>query len=184
MKHVVIPVIALLSVRALAGDFRVLEFGASCADVAGQEAALGATQVKPRVEGMGLLAFEGEAFGRRLDFFYFCPEDVLFAGDYFFPSQPLADAVASYEAMHRKLSAIYGASVLDNSPWMQPTVDSRRLETDPLKYMTTWGSPRVSIAMIFLPSLPEQPPGWRVAIHFGEAVGARSNKSLERTRGR
>jgi hypothetical protein len=183
MMRAATSILALLSVPTLAGDFRLLDFGASCANVAAQEVALGAKEVRPRVEGMGILAFEGEAFDRRLDFTYFCPKGVLFTGDYYFPSQPLSDAVVSYEAAHKQLSTIYGAPVLDNSPWMQPAVDTRWLESNPLKYMTTWNTPRISIATIFLPSLPEQPPGWRVAIHFGQSLDAeRSNKSLERTR--
>ena len=175
----------LLSVPAVAADFRTLDFGASCADVVAQESALGSKAVKPRVEGMGIFAFEGQGLNRELDFTYFCPKGALFTGDYFLRPQPLADAVVSYESVHKALSAIYGAPVLDNSPWMQPTVDSRWLEKDPLKYMTTWNTPRLSITTSFLPSLPEQPTGWRVFVHFGLALKAtRSNTSLERTRER
>jgi hypothetical protein len=161
----------------------LLDFGASCADVPAQEAALGAKEVKPRVEDMGLLAFEGKAFDRRADFTYLCPKGALIAGDYYLLSQPLPDAIASYEAIHKQLSTIYGAPFLDNSPWMQPYIDSRWLEKNPLRYMTTWRTPRVSVTTVFLPSLPEQPSGWRVAIHFGQpSAAARSNTSLERTR--
>jgi hypothetical protein len=179
------PILLLLPLSALAGDFRTLDFGASCTDVVAQEIALGSKAIKPRVEGMGILFFEGEGFGRQLDFSYFCPKGALFAGDYLLRPEPLSDAIASYESVHKALSGVYGAPILDNSPWAQPTVHARWLEKDPLKYMTTWQTPRLSVTTFFSPSLPEQPTGWRVSIHFVPAFGAtRSNPSLERTRER
>ena len=178
-------ILFLLSAPGLASDFRTLDFGASCADVVVQEIALGSKQVPPRVEGMGILAFKGQGFDRQLDFTYFCPKGVLFAGDYYFPSQPLSDSFVTYETVYKALSAMYGAPVLDNSPLKQPSLGSRWLEEDPFKYMTTWNTPRVSVATILLRSFPEEPAGWRVAVHFGQALGVeRSNTSLERTRGR
>jgi hypothetical protein len=166
----VMPVLALLSAPAFCADFRMLDFGASCANVAAQETSSGAKQIQWRVEGTGILAFEGQAFDQRLVFTYFCPKGVLFTGDYYFPSEPLAEATASYEVAHKQLSTTYGPPVMDNAPWVQSVVDSHRLESDPRKYMTAWHTPRVSVTTILLPSQDNEPPGWRVAIHFGEIL--------------
>jgi hypothetical protein len=175
MRFATVVLAILFTAPATASDFRMLEFGASCANVAAHESALGAREIK-RPDVMGLLAFEGIAFGRRLVFTYFCPKGVLFTGDYYFPSQPLPDAAASYEAVHAQLSATYGVPDSDNSPLTKPPIVPGWEVTDPRQYMTTWRTPRVSITTILLPSRKDEPTGWRVAIHFGQPLDAeRSN---------
>jgi hypothetical protein len=166
--RIIALVLTLTLQPACAGDFRLLDFGASCADVASQEVALGAKEVKWSVEGIGVRAFEGLAFDRKLVFTYFCPKGVLVAGDYYFPLEPLSDAVVSYEAAHKHLSATYGQAFSDNSPWSPAGIDPRPLERDPRKYLTTWISQGVSVTTILLPSKEPVASLWRVAVHFGE----------------
>jgi hypothetical protein len=161
------PLLTLLSLPAFAGDYRSLDIGDSCENVAVQETKLGSKPIEWHVKDMPILAFEGVAFDRRLIFTYFCPNGALLAGDYYLPSEPPSDAVESYEAVHKNLSAIYGAPAIDNTPWMQPAVDPQWLERDPQRYMTIWRTTRVSVTTIFLPSQNDEPAGWRVAVHFG-----------------
>jgi hypothetical protein len=141
--------------------------------------------IKWRVEGIGMIAFEGIAFDRRVVIAYFCPKGELFTGNYFFPVEEMAAALASYEAVHKQLSAIYGAPWLDNTPWMQPAVDPRWLQSDSRYYSTTWDTSRIKVTTMLMPSQADERPGWRIAIVVGRAhYEERSNKSLERTRER
>jgi hypothetical protein len=132
-----------------------------------KESFLGSKQIKSRLDDVSLPTFEGLEFDIGVVFNYFCPKGALVAGDYYFPSEPLADAVASYERVHKLLSKLYGPPVTDNTPWMPPGENRDWIEKQPLRYRTTWHSPRVSVNALFLPSLEDQPKGWRVTLHFG-----------------
>ena len=74
--RIIVLALTLSLEPAFASDFRLLDLGASCANVASQELALGAKEVKWSVEGIGVLAFEGSAFDRKLVFTYSCPKGV------------------------------------------------------------------------------------------------------------
>jgi hypothetical protein len=129
------------------------------------------------------MAFEGKAFGRELIFTYFCPKGVLFTGNYYFPVETLNEVIASYESVHKQLSVTFGAPWLDNSPWMQPAVDPRWLQSDPKHYMTTWNTSRLRVSTSIMPSQEGEPKGWRLfMVYSGELSRERSNNSLERTR--
>jgi hypothetical protein len=179
-------ILLTLAGPAVAGDFRALDIGASCATATVVEESLGNKRIKWGAnEGDTVLAFQASAFGRPIVLNYFCPRGVLFAGNYFLPVQSLADAALSYESVHKELSETYGAPFVDNSPWVKPARDSKWIETDARKYMTTWNTPRVSVTMSVMPSLESEAPGWRIFIVYGGPIGGeRSNTSLERTRER
>ena len=113
--------IPFLATSAFAADFRTLNFGESCAEVVSKESSLGSRQIKSRVEGMSLFTFEGLEFDRPVVFSYFCPSGKFLAGDYYFSSEPLSDAVASYERVHKLLSNLYCPPVMDNTPWSPPS---------------------------------------------------------------
>lgn len=159
--------VAVLATPTLATDFRTLDFGDSCAEVVSKESDLGSKATKSSAEGMGVFTFEGLEFDRQVVFSYFCSNGAFLAGDYYFPSETPSDAVASYERIHKLLTDLYGPPVMDNTPWMPAGENRDWLEKEPMRYRTTWHSARVSVNALFLPSLEDQPKGWRVTLHFG-----------------
>ena len=129
MRHVVLA-FTLLAGPAPAADFRVLDIGAPCAEVASQETSLGSREVPwGEIRGATVHAFEGNAFGSKLFFLYVCARDALLTGNYFFPVEELSVAAATYKALHKQMSATYGSPALDNSPIrLQPVIQNGGLE--------------------------------------------------------
>jgi hypothetical protein len=169
MRHLALTILAWSGI-ASAADFRVLDLGARCADIALLEASLGSTKVEwTPIEGAQVFGFRGSAFDRSLLFTYLCKHDVLMTGNYFFPIENLDTAVSSYRAVHDNLSGTYGAPRLDNSPWMQPYLEPRALQQDPRKYVTTWDNSRVAITISIMPAQPSEPEGLRVFVLYRRA---------------
>jgi hypothetical protein len=135
-----------------------------------REFSKGARETAWPAAGLGVIAFDGKAFGRRLVFTYFCQKGVLFAGNYYFPAESLAAAAASYESVHRKLKRTYGAPWLDDSPWSISDLSGPRYEADPQRFMTTWKTNRFRVTTSILPPQENEPKGWRVAIVFSQAA--------------
>jgi hypothetical protein len=173
------------SMPAVGADFRLLDFGASCAAIEAKEAALGSTRTEwPKIDAAEMYAFKGTAFKSQVTIGYFCSNDSLLAGNYFFPKGELDAALASYEVAHKELVSEYGAPFLDDSRWMTP-MDSRWLKGDPKNYSTTWKTPRAWIHLSILPLRDEGKTQWQLAVMYTKpTAGVSSNTSLERTRGR
>jgi len=184
MKHIAVALV-LVTGPAVSADFRVLDIGAPCTEIAAQEIALGSRQVPwSPVEGVTVFAFEGKAFGASVDLTYVCSHGALLTGNYFFPIEELAAATARYEGLHKKIPATYGEPESDNTPWMRP-LDSRWLQADAKRFQTTWNTSRILVTTSIMPSQPSERTGWRVFVFYCATHDPeRSNKSLERTRER
>jgi hypothetical protein len=174
-----------IATSAVGADFRVLDFGASCAAVDSKEAALGSTKAEwPKLDAAEMHAFKGTAFQAQVTIGYYCSSDALLAGNYFFPAGELEAVLANYEAAHKELVSTYGAPFLDSSSWMTP-MDSRWLEGDPKRYSTTWKTERAWVHMSILPLRDEGKGQWQLAVMYTMATAdVSSNISLEQTRGR
>lgn len=155
-----------LSGSITAADFRALDIGGSCEDIAAAEAALGSTPIEwPALQWGVMHAFEGRAFDSGVRIAYLCSDGKLVTGNFFFQAGDLTAALANYGIVHAELSKTHGDAYLDNSRWMQP-MDSRWLESDPEKYSTTWRTPRVWVTMNILPIIEAGRPGLQLAISY------------------
>ena len=177
----------VVSTSAVGADFRVLDFGDSCAAIGAKEAALGSTRAEwPKLEAAEVHAFKGPAFQTQVIIGYYCSNDSLLAGNYFFPKGDLEKALGNYEVAHKELASTYGAPFLDDSRWMAP-MDSRWLQEDPIRYSTTWKTPRVWVHLSILALRDEgkSKGQLQLAIMYTKSTAdVSSNKSLERARGR
>jgi hypothetical protein len=177
----------VVSTSAVGADFRLLDFGASCAAIDAKEAALGnATAEWQKLEEVEMHAFKGSAFQAQVIIGYYCSNDSLLAGNYYFPKGDLEIALAHYEVAHKELASTYGVPFLDDSRWMAP-MDSRWLQEDPRKYSTTWKTPRVwvHLSILALHDEGKSEGQWQLAIMYIKATAdVSSNTSLERTRER
>ena len=61
----------------------------------------------------------------------------LCTGNYFFPEESLEAAVESYHKLYNDFIVLYGAPILDNSPWQvgAASMDPRLIASDPRRYM-------------------------------------------------
>jgi hypothetical protein len=97
---------------------------------------------------------------------YFCLKGTLFSGNYYFPVEQLDAAVNSYRAAYDLLVSMYGAPLVDNSPWQVGTSskDPRAIASDPREYMTAWKTPRSNATISLMPNFPSESLGRRVFI--------------------
>jgi hypothetical protein len=141
----------LIAPLADAADFRVLDFGSSCATVNELEASLGSVQILWSKVSPDLHTFSGSAFDRQVSIVYLCPRGNFEVGNYFFASQSPDDAVKTYRRLHDALVVEYGVPYIDNSPWQTnaDTVDPRSIASDPSKYIVAWRDERTHRTMAF-----------------------------------
>src|SRR5688572_535799 len=94
-------VLLSFSVTAHAAKFRVLDFGDICTAVPELEAAPGSISIPwKQPDGEDLYAFKGRAFDREVSIVYHCVKGSLYGGSYFFPLEPLDEAVESYKSIY------------------------------------------------------------------------------------
>lgn len=148
--------LALLVVGpAVGGDFRTLDFGEKCDNLESMEAAFGSRPVEwPKLDQSEMHAFDGTAFEREVTIGYLCSDGRLLTGNYFFPFEDRQTAVASFEAVHKQLSRIYGT----------PRV------YEPGDLGARWKTPRVWIQANVMSLREEQPKRFRLVILFGRTT--------------
>lgn len=153
----------LFAAQAEASDFRILDFGQSCANVAELEGAIGSRPMQWDPQRQDLQAFKARVFDRDVSVLYFCPNDALFGGHYFLPDEGLPDALKTFRALYDSLTFSYGDAMQDNTPW-QRTADARFTEADPRKYMVTWHDTRVKTTLSLMPTKKDESGLWHVFV--------------------
>jgi len=154
---------------ALANDFRVLDWGESCAPVLEREKVMGSKPLAWNPSGPEYLAFEDEAFGKRLSILYFCPRGALFSGNYFFPPESFDGALGSLRLVYDELTSRYGLPWLDTTPW-QPNQDPRAVAAGPSQYMVTWVHSRTRTSISVKQIIDAPGATWRVFVVATENV--------------
>jgi hypothetical protein len=153
----------LISAPAGAANFRGLEFGAPCAAAPAHEQARGSVAIPWKTNpGADVYAFTGREYNRDLVIIYACPQGTLVSGNYMFPVEQLEKTVSTYRDVHDRLVSIYGAPFIDSPPWQVGTKDPRGISQHPQKYITSWRTPILNVAMSILRT--NEPPGWRVFV--------------------
>jgi hypothetical protein len=117
MRRVLLSVLlaggAFVADRAVAADFRALDFNASCADLAAQEAALGSAPFAEQLPSGFQYAFVNKEMNRDVVVGYACRDGRFFRGAYIFHARDEADATALYSALKRRVTKERGAPSFD-----------------------------------------------------------------------
>lgn len=103
----------LSAAPATAADFRVLDFAASCGQVASFESARGSSALDGRLPSGYQFAFRTREMDRDAVAVYACRDDRFFRGGYLFDAADAADATKLYVALKRRLSSELGAPYYD-----------------------------------------------------------------------
>ncbi len=158
----------LLAWPVSAADFRASDFGSSCAPVPELEEAQGSVQIPWKTVKDGeLLAFTGQAFERDVSIVYRCIGGQLIAGSYLLPFEHFSGVVKSYGEVRERLVGIHGEPFLDTSPWsysVDPGEDPRAVQSDPVRYMTIWKTPRIRISLSLMPRENSSNSDWRIFV--------------------
>jgi len=119
-----------------------------------------------RSEDEGFHAFRGRAFERDASIIYACVKGHLCTGNYFFPEESLEAAVESYHKFYNDFVVLYGAPILDNSPWQlgAASMDPRLIAADPRRYMISWQTSRVHASMRLFPPTISDGALWQVSV--------------------
>jgi len=99
--------------RAIAADFRALDFNASCSDVAAREAKLGSTPYTEQLPSGFQYAFHNREMDRDAIVAYDCKDGRFFRGAYIFMVKDEADATALYRALKRRVTKERGKPSYD-----------------------------------------------------------------------
>ena len=114
-----------------------------------------------------LIAFTGRAFERDASIVYRCTGGELVAGSYLLPFEEFSGVVKSYGEVRRSLIRVHGLPFLDTSPWsmaMAPGEDPGAVQSDPVKYMTIWTTPRVRVSLSLMPREKGSETDWQVFV--------------------
>jgi hypothetical protein len=186
--HTSLLVLTAFAAHAGAADFRNLNLGASCASVPAFEHSVGSREVPWQgAEGLEGYSFEGTAFSRLVSINYFCNEGRFDSGHYVFPLDTLAASAENYRWVHQQLFRTHGPPFIDSTPWLVEEMnrDPRSVQPDPRDYLTSWRLGNLWISVSLVPSNAVERSGWRTVVLYRKLPsGAKSNKSLERTRER
>ena len=144
--HRLLILILLFSAKAMAVDFRTLDFGQSCADVSALEKEKGSKGIPWSGEPKELIAFKGNFFGTDATILYFCPGGVLFTGNYFFPHGSLEEAVRAFHKIYDQVNSTYGEPAGDPTPW-QKNADPRWVLKDPERWIVDWRTERQFVTL-------------------------------------
>jgi hypothetical protein len=150
------------STQVAAADFRVADFGASCAGIGEREQALGSRPVAWGRPGPEFKGFKGEAFGREVSILYLCPKDVLCTGNYLFPWESFDEALKSLRSVYDDLATKYGSPFVDTTPW-QPDADPRFVWPDPRGYRATWRAAGIGTTISVMPK-DKSESAWQVFV--------------------
>ena len=157
----------VLTAPAQAADFGVLDFGSPCDSIRALEEARNSVPIPwARSEDEGFHAFRGRAFERDASIIYACVKGHLCTGNYFFPEESLEAAVESYHKFYNDFVVLYGAPILDNSPWQlgAASMDPRLIAADPRRYMISWQTSRVHASMRLFPPTISDGALWQVSV--------------------
>ena len=98
---------------ARAADFRTLDYGAKCENLAALEAAQGSSLFEEQLPSGYQYAFRGRYLDRDVTIGYSCREGALFRGAYIFQAQDEADASALYRKLKQNLTRERGRPTYD-----------------------------------------------------------------------
>jgi hypothetical protein len=98
---------------ALAADFRVLDFDASCEQVENLELARGSTRFEGKLLSGYQFAFRTREMDRDALAVYACDHGTFYRGGYIFDAKDEADAAALYAAIKKRLTGELGAPSYD-----------------------------------------------------------------------
>jgi hypothetical protein len=150
-----------------AEDFRVLDFGSSCAALQELEQATGSKPLAG-VSAPNIQGFKGLAFDREASIVYVCKQGKFALGNYFFPGQHFDGALKNLHDVYDNLTAKYGAPFLNNSPWQAgPNKDPAAVASDPSKYSVTWRTERVDTTISLVSNGDTLGATWEVIVVVG-----------------
>ena len=112
-RSVVLILLAAAGGPAAAADFRALDFGASCAEVASKEAALGSAPYTEQLPSGFQYAFRNREMDREAIVGYACRDGHFFRGAYIFMVKDEADATAVYNALKKRVTKERGKPSYD-----------------------------------------------------------------------
>jgi hypothetical protein len=161
-------VLSLLATPAAAADFRVLNFGGSCAAAPELEKALGSVQI-PSQSGPNQQTFKGRVFDREATIMYLCQEGKLVLGNYLFPKQAFEAALEGLHHVYDGLTSTFGVPYIDSSPWQYGSAisDPRVVASDPSMFMAAWRDARVHVnTAIHSASRDKTGVDWAVLVVF------------------
>jgi hypothetical protein len=166
-------VAVLLAMRLEAADFRMSDFGESCALLAEREAALGSEPMPLN----GAPAYKTKLFGHEVSIIYVCTTGVLRIGNYVFPKQTREAAVETLRVVYDDLVSTYGVPFLDGSPWQygEATIDPRAIYEP--GYLTAWRTPRVNLTAVLVQDKRDPGPNWKVMVVFSSVDVAGTSRS-------
>ncbi len=160
----------LLASSVSAADFRVLNFGDRCDSVGALEKALGSREASWPGLSPDVPAFTGRAFDREVTITYFCVHGKFAVGNYFFPIQPLDDAVQSLHEVYDSLTSTYGAPYTDFTPWHGANSQFVTVAPDPSKYSAYWRGEQTHTIISLRPGGDAPGTSWKVAIAVGPPI--------------
>jgi len=162
---------ALASAVANAADFGVADLGTSCSSIHELEIARGSSPVPSQAPNTGeRLAFRGRAFDRDVSMLYLCRSGTLWAGNYFLPIEPLAQATKSYLRVYEELVSLYGEPLLPNNALATLGAlpeDPRMMPAGRTGGLTVWKTGSIVISHALMPHTTGEEIGWRVFITVG-----------------
>jgi hypothetical protein len=157
----------LISVPAIAKDFRALNFGDSCTAALLSEEALGSDPI-PGQSGLNQQTFKGNVFDREVIIVYLCKDGSFTLGNYLFSEGTLDKALSSLHEIYDRLNNMYGVPWVDCSPWQYGADprDSRAIASDSTKYMVVWQDQQVFLDAHIASRSGGTRPDWRVIVRF------------------
>lgn len=100
--------LTFIAAQAAAADFRVLDYSASCQQVASLESARGSTVFEGKLPSGYQFAFRTREMDRDAVVAYACREDQFFRGAYIFNASDETDATRLYESLKKRVTSELG----------------------------------------------------------------------------
>jgi hypothetical protein len=168
MKNTTPFVLALLSLSpgAIAADFRTLDFGQPCDNIAGLEAAQGSTPFEGKLPSGYQFAFRNRDLDRDVVIGYSCKDGKLFRGAYIYDARDGDDATQLYDALKRRVTKDVGAPYYDfasaeyRNKMKELGATLSRADTQVAFWNTKDGEAHASVAE------PSKDRGWRVSLSY------------------
>ena len=172
-RLLVLILLAAAGGRAMAADFRSLDFNASCADVASKEAALGSAPYTEQLPSGFQYAFRNREMDRDVIVGYACREGHFFRGAYIFMVKDEADATALYGALKRRVTKERGKPSYDfASPEYRNKMKSVGATLAPVDTQVAFWNNGRSEAHASV-AAPSGTRGWRVSLSYSAEDAAK-----------
>jgi hypothetical protein len=102
-----------IATQAMAADFRVLDFSASCQQLPSLESAQGSMAFEGRLPSGYQFAFRAREMDRDAVVAYSCRDDRFFRGAYLFDAKDEADATKLYDSLKKRVTSELGKPYYD-----------------------------------------------------------------------